>query len=97
LSSIGAIEEFGALDDDRVDIGESATDEHAHGRSYDQAQTLHRKQMQKTNARGWNRGTSEGVITGDRMAAKSVIQGGPGGETVLVVTWREALVANVCA
>jgi hypothetical protein len=31
------------------------------------------------------------------MAANSVVQGGPGGETIVVVTWREALVANVCA
>jgi hypothetical protein len=97
LSPIGAIEEFGAFDDDRVDVGESATDEHAYGRSYDQAQALHRKQMQKTKARGRNRETSEGGITGDRMVAKSVVQGRPGGETIFVVTWREALVANVCA
>ena len=97
MSPIGAIEEFGALDDDRVDIGESATNEHAHGRSYNQAQILHREQMQKTKARGQNWGTSEVVITGDRMAARSVVQGGPGRETILVVTWDEALVTNVCA
>ena len=54
LSPIGAIEEFGALDDDGVDVGESVTDEHAHGRSYDQAQILHREQMQKTKPRGRN-------------------------------------------